>query len=245
MNVGPAFFGATSVAAAIRARVQLRFEASPGLLADEGLAASTWSDPNATFTQTSVLVKEGTKNGSFVATGSSNPTCYIETTATSANCINGTHDGAMGGWFNMNGAGGYIAGVRNVSPYGAADTGVCFYLGSATNDIVIAWGNGSSVLTTAYGPTDRRGTTVHLWVEQFSVAATPKMFFYINGSLVNTGGTTTGGSIPIQTGAKLRVGDCLGPSSATCAINEVDSFQVFDFSLYSGASSFTPPGLAL
>ena len=243
MNVGPAFFSGSAVA--FRARVQLRFETSPGLLADEGLAASTWTDPNGRLNSDTTFVKEGARNGSLSSSGITADE-YIETTATTGNCINGTADGAMGGWFQTNNStGGYLAGVRNVSPYGAADTGVAFYLGSATNSLSMVWGNGSSVQNTAYPSTDYRSASVHLWVEQFSVAGTPRMFFYINGVLINTGGTATGGPIPIQTGAKLRVGNCLGPSNAINIAGRVDSFQVFNVSLYSGASSFTPPGLAL
>ncbi len=232
--------------APIRARVQMRFEVTPGLLADEGLAGSTWTDPNNTFTRTSTFAKEGASNGSFVNAGTTFPICYIETTATTGNCINGTGDGAMGGWFNTaNATSGYLAGVRNVSPYGATETGVGFYLGNTTNSVVMFWGNGSSVQTTAYPSTDQRQMGLHLWVEQFTVASVPTMFFYINGVLQNAGGTATGGPVPITAGAKLRVGNCLGPSAAVNITGEVDSFQVFDLSLYRGASSFTPSNLAV
>ena len=238
---GAGYFGGS---AAVRARVQLRFEDSPGFLVDQGLAASTWTASGYAATTTAGFFKEGVKgarsNVDDQVSGN-----YIHTLATSGNCINGTHDGCVIGWFTFgsdgaagSGPGGAFVGNR-ISPYDGATTGILGYVGGSAYDAFGYWGNGSSVLNAGVNTTDRRNAQYNWCLEQYSVSGTPKMFLYVAGTCVNPGGTATGGAIPIPTGSYLTLGTVYSGSRNYAVA--VDSFQVFDFSLFAGASSFIPP----
>lgn len=233
------------IAALAKPAVQLRFEDSPGFLIDEGSAGSTWTNSNGSQVATSP--KERAK---YLTLPGITPlaTNYITTAANSSNCMNGSGDCAMGGWFQQFGSAGtsgYICGVREGAA-SASETGVFWYRGGGSDTFFFFYSDGTTISNIDSGVV---GTTTatwrHLWAEQYTISGTKKIFIYVDGALKNSGGTAFSGSIPIPSGGKLRVGS-LGYTVSGGAANMVaaaDLFQVYQRSLYKGAASFTPPVL--
>lgn len=219
--------------------VLMRFEDSPGFLVDEGTAGSTWTNSNGV--QSTSSPKEGAKCLTFA--GETASTYYLSTTATTANCMNGSGDCAMGGWFKTfaDTSSGYFFGIRE-GDASAPNSGVFFARGGGANSIYAYWSDGTTIssLTDSVGRTG--GAWVHLWIEQYTQSGTKKIFYYVDGSLVAGAGTAFSGSIPIPSGASLRIGSPAytvsgGAVNSTAA---ADLFQVIQYSKYKGATSFTP-----
>lgn len=235
---------ASDTTAVPRPTVQLRFEASPGFLVDDGSAASTWTNSNGVNATSSP--KSEAKYLTFASFTAS--TYFLSTTATTSNCMNGSGDCAMGGWyqqFALAGTSGYISGIREGAA-SASETGCFFYRGGGSDTIQFFYCDGTTISSIdTFVTATSTGVWRHLWAEQYTTGGTKKIYVYVDGVLKNAGGTAFSGAIPMPTGAKLRVGSLAytvsGGAQNMCAA--ADLFQVYQTSLYKGAASFTPPVL--